>query len=488
MAIFKNKYFVAVIVIKLFLFAFLQYGYLKNEPNNLNSFFYNGKDYTSYINPVINLVDNGTYYEQSDGKKLYAHKAPGMLPIFGIVYGLLGSEKLSLALNLLVFIQLLMECLAACLLVAMANNLFGNNRINWLVVILNGMCAYVSFYTHQTTSEALTTCFIIFAFYFFERYYSLKGMKYLFFSGVFIAWAIFFRPISGVIFIPFLILIFTEDKSLFFTHFLKKIKLSVILVFTFLLFDGIWVVRNYNTLNRIIPFDICLENFAKPQFRSILALITSWGGNNQAWIDKSEASWFFATDYNKPSSEIELEQYHFPKHVIALIGVKKLEELRYLHNTSYTKADSLNYLKFEKEIVSKCATYITEYKSKHSIRYYFTSGFRCLKTLLFPKQTFSLSYTANTIAQKLIRVFFYLEYYFVLLLFIASLFIFFKSKDKFVLAMIATILAVVFVYTFLYKQTENRYLITVFPLMTVLASYAINQYYLKFSTLFQNKN
>ena len=53
--------------------------------------------------------------------------------------------------------------------------------------------------------------------------------------------------------------------------------------------------------------------------------------------------------------------------------------------------------------------------------------------------------------------------------------------------MIATILAVVFVYTFLYKQTENRYLITVFPLMIVLASCAVNQYYQKLMTLFQNK-
>ena len=59
--------------------------------------FYNGKDYTSYINPVINLVDNGTYYEQSDNEKLYAHKAPGMLPVFGIVYALVGNGNLNLA-------------------------------------------------------------------------------------------------------------------------------------------------------------------------------------------------------------------------------------------------------------------------------------------------------------------------------------------------------------------------------------------------------
>ncbi len=485
---FKSKYLVVVVILKLLLFAFIHYGYLKNEPNNMTGVFYNGKDYTSYISPVINLIDNGTYYEQSDTKKLYAHKAPGMLPIFGIIYFLTGSANIGLALNLLVLVQLLAECLAAYLLVVLANNLFKNNRINWLVVVLNGLCAYVSFYTHQTTSEAFVTCFIIFAFYFFERYYATQSINYLFFSGFFIAWSIFFRPVRCVIFIPFTYLIFTGIGSSFFNHLVKKIKLTLLLAFTFLLFDGIWISRNYMQLNRIIPFDICLENFGTPQFRSMLALITSWGGNNQTWIDKSEANWFFASDINKPSSEAELETYHFPKHVVQLLGTKKLEELRYLNRISSDKKDSANYLKFENELESKCKIYIDKYKANYSIQYYFISGFRCLKSLLFPKQTFSLSFTSNSLFEKVIRITFFLQYYFILLIFIVSLVSLYKLKNKIITAMVCTILLVIVVYTFLYKQTENRYLISVFPLVIVAASYGIYNYYGKFRSLINSKD
>src|SRR4051812_1657087 len=109
-----RRFFVYALLIKSVIFILFAFLFNRSNPqNNINYIFEYSRDYRSYIDPGVNLVDHGEYFELESGKKLYAHKMPGMLPIFAPLYLALGFKQ---ALTMLIIIQFLLDCLCCVLL------------------------------------------------------------------------------------------------------------------------------------------------------------------------------------------------------------------------------------------------------------------------------------------------------------------------------------------------------------------------------------
>jgi|LakMenEpi03Aug12_release.lakeMendotaPanAssembly.Ray.scaffolds.fasta_scaffold00072_33 hypothetical protein len=469
----KAKYFLFALGIKILMYCFLYLGLVKENNPYLVGLNYAYKDFGSYIGPPANLVNDGTYYEYNEKGKLYAYKTPGTLPLYGPMYYFFGEYK---AQNLLILTQILLEGIAAYLLIIIADFLFKNKRINWMVLILNGISAYVSYYTIQTTSECLTTSFLIFTIYFLIRFYQNYSLKDLFWCGFFAAWAYFMRPVSILIFLPIIIVVYSTVKRRGF-NFVNFIKACLIVSVTFMVSETAWIYRNYKLLGEFVPVDQSQKQFGSPSMQAMFKLITSWGGNNQAWIEKGEAHWFFQYPYNETVTQNEMIFHCFPKHVLETIPADSLNEIKSNFLViNGKKLDSIS-TPISNKIISKCNYFTAKYKSEHLFRYHFSSRLRVLALFLFPKQTFNLTYHQPDMLSKLIRLFFLVHYYFILLIFIIGLV--FLRPNFISRNLLLFILSVIILYSVVMRLSENRYLVTVFPIITMFSCYTINQLLIK---------
>lgn len=427
------------------------------------------KDFGSYIGPPANLVNDGTYYEYNEKGKLYAYKTPGTLPLYGPMYYFLGEYK---AQNLLILTQILLEGIAAYLLIIIADYLFRNKRINWLVLILNGISAYVSYYTIQTTSECLTTCFLIFTIYFLIRFYQNYSLRDLFWCGFFAAWAYFMRPVSILIFLPIMIVIYYTTRKHGFSL-INFTKAALIVSVIFIVSESAWIYRNYKLLGEFVPVDQSQKQFGSPSMQAMFKLITSWGGNNQAWIEKGEAHWFFQYPYSENITTEEMNFHCFPTHVLETIPADSLNALkRNFLLINGKKLDSV-LTPISNQIIAKSNYYTAKYKSEHFFHYHFFSRLRVLALFLFPKQTFNLTYHQPDLISKLIRLFFLAHYYFILLIFILG--VTFLQPNLISRNLLLFIFSLIILYSVVMRLSENRYLVTVFPLITMFSCYTINQ-------------
>src|SRR5688572_25657990 len=119
-----RKIFWWALFIKTIQFVVFAFAFYKNQPSGkvYNFIFSESNDYGSYTLPSQNLVDHGAYYEvDRDGKKLYAHKMPGMVPIYAPLYMLLGTKG---ALTVLVVLEFLADVISVCLLAYIVQFIF----------------------------------------------------------------------------------------------------------------------------------------------------------------------------------------------------------------------------------------------------------------------------------------------------------------------------------------------------------------------------
>jgi hypothetical protein len=471
---FKKYFFYALIIKGLFflLFAFL---FNKNagEDDNINFIFAFSNDYGSYIEPSVNLVDHGEYYENYSEhgvpKKLYAHKMPGMMPVFAPLYAFFGFRW---GLTVLVLIQYVIDALCCVLLAKTAMRILRDSRVFFITFFLYTFSSIVSVTSHFALSESLCTAFSIISLYFMTEG---KTKQNFLFGGIFATCSVFLRPTSILLFVflPLLIKPEASDKS-----WVKKILMnkSNILIFLlpFIVAESAWILRNYKTLNRFIPYDICIENAAPKGTLSVLELVKAIGGDLQSWNPDSEMRWFSIPgsdnyDINYANS------YPFPPYVEK--GGISLDELKNLRNHYYRYLDSTTTIqenfKEEKRLELLSKSLALKFKSNAPWSYYLFAPLRTFKTLLFIKRPCGFSFRSNGLLEKLVRGWHFICYYIPLLLFIFGLvWVFFKKNRNSMILFLMCFLHML-LYGFIFRYSENRYLVPIYPYLVIIASGSI---------------
>src|SRR4051812_36913338 len=199
-----------------------------------------GGDSNSYIQPIENLLTNGSYYDD--------YRMPG----YGWLYFVLRLMlPMTGALNMMVIIQLILSAISVYVLALIARKIFQRDSCFYVCFFLYLISTFVSLYDYQLLTESFCTSALIFSTYFLLTANEAKGKLLL--SGLFLTWSIFLRPVMAPILLIFGIYFFFKIER-------KKTgpsssqwsKLFVFMI-PLILIDGSWVLRNYCKYKEVIP-------------------------------------------------------------------------------------------------------------------------------------------------------------------------------------------------------------------------------------------
>lgn len=439
----------------------------------------NTADSPDYYQPVERLIKGEGYAmrigDENDPDvvriKPWAFRMPGLLPIYGPLYVLFGSEW---GRFFVILIQFVLELLSIFLLAQTAERIFSGIKFFYaclLLYILNNM---VSVYTFYATSEAFCISLFIISFYFLFKYIKSGGAKNLVFCGLFIGWAIFFRPVM-IIFTPVYAVMLLRHIRESGTFTFREVAIRFIQLFSvFILADSIWVARNYKVFHRFIPLNGDFSAVASKQELALYKLIVAWGGDIQDW-NPGEGRWFI-----KPSNSTtrkydgEFQKTDpFSSYIFTpdynLDSLKKFRSIYWKAFGYEVPKDSIRY--YKNKFVTTSDFYLSSFKKNKPLHYYLLSKLRHAGNFIFIRRPYGLPFIQNNLSNKLIRVCSVLYYYFILLLGVIGIVMVWRKKDEaFVKLFSLGVLLFIAVHSY-FGYIEFRYFLPMYPILTLFASF-----------------
>jgi len=477
-----KKYFLYALLIKAVLFFAFVFSFNKDHKDrNINYIFHYTSDYKSYIMPAVNLIDLGTMYEGEGQpeKKLYAHKMPGLVPIFAPLYYFFGF---SWGISFFVIIQFSIDALCCVLLGKIALRIFNDKHAFYIAFFLYAFSSIVSVSTHFAVSELFCTSFCILTVYFILFG---KNKRNLLLAGLFATWAIFLRPMSILLlFCLPLFLALDQDQKFSFKQLFKN-RVSVLLVLLpFTIFESLWIARNFKVMKAFVPAETVMQTFGTPGMKAIFSMLLDMGGDLQSWNPDSEMLWFCsypgAQLYNKEYADSNPFQPNLAK-----AGIQ-LQELRFLRSMYGMYCDSAvpqaTKQQLESGIILVSKSISIRFKTNAPFYHHVVAPLRTLKTLVFIKRPYGFVFATNGLLEKGIRRWHFICYYLPLILFFPVFFRAVRKKNNQILIVAFFVFLHVFAYGFILRLSENRYLVPVYPFL-ILGAVAtiiyINQFFVQ---------
>ena len=416
-------------------------------------------DSEGYLLPFENLIKTGSYTPD--------YRMPG----FGVLYyPLILVFSKAIACNILIIIQLLLSSLSVYALALTVKKLFKSNTLFYLSFFIYTTSIFSSIQDPVLISESLTTSTLILSIYFFTRYFDEYKVKELIFSGTFLTWTTFLRPIFAPLFLVLFVLAIAV---------LVRSKKRIISAFLFLLpiiiTDGAWMVRNYIDYKKIAPLTktVYFPWIENSHLKSEIEFIQSWGGAIWFVDPKAEISWF---NNNTPctfGTGAKSDSVPFPAYIY----------------TSQFNADSLKVLKnmisgmtgnyglsvqenadYQNIVIEKFNRYTLSERKENPYIYYIKSNEKRLNALLFNIHPVTKLYINNTISK------FYNTYYYIILcLGFIGILLMLPLIFKLSLSSIIPAIPVftILIHAVVIRENENRYLIPAYPFIIICAGYCI---------------
>ncbi|MBL7922963.1 MAG: hypothetical protein JNL88_02065 [Bacteroidia bacterium] len=432
---------------------------------------YDGGDASSYIEPIENYIANGVYFDD--------YRMPGYGALYYLLRLFLVQEW---ALNALIILQVLLSAVSVYVLGLVALKTFRKQVMFYLVFFLYGISTYVSIYDIALLTESLCVSSLIFSVFFLLS----AGKRDLFISGFFLTWCVFLKPAMFPLFILFAGYLLVKDRKITWNILQYNWSRVFIFLLCFATLDGIWILRNYEKYDRIIPltksryYTEFETSFMKPLF----VFMNSFGGSIVFWEPGSEITFFLPLgDFVKKKVDVELPQeiYTSTFNRDSLLRIKEMIRLSVSDTISdFRKAE------IEKELSSRLTLYANSIREERPYLYYIGSRIRVMKSFFVHSGTYNLflkaSFELNK-AELLIKIFYSLLYVFVILFgFAGSLLLLFKGMRKpeyFLMAGIALYVALAF--PLILKLDEYRYLVPGYPFLLLASAYLTLGFYAYFS-------
>lgn len=365
----------------------------------LTLYFYGG-DANDYIDPVENLLEKGKYYFGYDN---YAGRMPGFAAVY-LPFRLFFNKHI--ALNLVIVTQTILNCLSALFIFLLCLDISKNMKISFFCYLLFTIGSYISIYNNHILTESIAFSSLIFAIFHLNKFLKKRSNYNLILSGLFICWLIFLRPymiITLILFVLILIIILYKEK-----YSQSKI-ISSILIFVapFVLFDGLWIIRNAYYSSKFIPLQSSLQKGASKEntiiTNELRSFICSFGGDFIPWHPESEGMWFQSrnfinqNNFKLPSDNIFPEKIFSEKLTIDTLKYAKKMYLNYWKTNNYNSSN---------EAIRIFGNFRENYKGKFPLDFYFISRLKILKRFLIHPYTYMLpySYENSNIVLKLYKI------------------------------------------------------------------------------------
>ena len=434
------------------------------QPYYSGTFACHSYDSSSYIDPIENLLAEGVYEDD--------YRMPG----YGWVYFLLRLIfSQGNALSALVLLQLLLSVISVYVLALLAHHVFKHICYFYLTFFLYLISSYVSLYDYVLLTESFCTSSIIFSVYFLITGYNEKGK--LLISGSFLTWAIFLRPIVFPILLIFVVYVFITNRkdNPGLTY---KWSRSFVFMIPFLIFDGMWLIRNYckyeviAPLTRSIYYSKIEQSFEAPLFH----FMNAFGGSIVHWEPGAEITFFVPLSTSiKKKIEVILPSYIYTSkfNYDSLLIVKR--EIRELRNDSIPEKEKKA---LTQKVKLQLDSYTASIRQEKPFLYYVSSRFKVFKRFFIHSGTYNLfikaSYELGK-AELVVKVFYSLFYLFVLVSgFAGNIWLFIKGfKNVTYQLLMVTGLYFALVFPFVFKLDEYRYFVVGYPFFILASVYTL---------------
>ncbi|MCX8080334.1 MAG: glycosyltransferase family 39 protein [Bacteroidia bacterium] len=420
-------------------------------------------------------MDRGEYSYISGDKKIYALRLPGFVPIYAPLYALFGRNT---ACVIMVFINFISDMLIVYLIYLICKMIFNSFNLIIFASYISALSPFISFNVHYVTTEVFSTFTVISGIYFLLRFYSDKNIYNAFFAGLFLCWSFFLRPAN---------IIFIFTSTLFIAYvirnkdFFKQIFYISIFLSSFLVFESLWVIRNYFQTNKIICINTHKEDFHQ-ELITLYDLVISLGGDIQPWNKNSLVNWFLppsgaTTDENFQQSN-PFEKYLFTSkyNLDSLIEYRKIFRSYYTVQSPAEKDSVLQLLK------QKTKTYLNAFKEEVPwyIKFYLKT--RLTLKFLFVKQVYQSPFIKLNLFNKLNKLYALIMDYLNIISFILfSLFvlknIFNSSYNICLKYLILTSWLFILFHSFGVGYIEHRYLCNIYPVFFIASGWASSLIY-----------
>ena len=424
-------------------------------------------DDSSYLNPIDNLLAHGVYSPD--------FRMPGYGAFYLLFRFILTPPA---ACNALIVLQVILASLSVYYLALTAKNIFKSDTLFYITFYLFILCPYSNFFDAYIASESLCASLLIFGVYFFTRYFKENKTNYLLFAGLLLTWVMFIRPVFGGVLVICCVLIIFQKQTVL------NIKTKQVFLFLipFLLFEGLWIARNYEAHKKLIPFTTTgafYPNAANSYLEPLFEFAQSWGGACSITQKTVDLDWF---------------HYYYP-------GMPPIPHYDSLPDNIYTSAfnkDSLLRLKgmiialqkpaidsntivlYQHQLRLKLNAYQQSEKREKPIQYFILAPLKMMGVMLAGPVTRDYLNRGQSVPfiGKLIIVFDYFIYTLIILTGLAGiiLLIFKNNKQNKLLLIISAIpLYTLLVHPFLFRFFDSRFLLPTFPFMIVCGAYVISK-------------
>ncbi len=462
-------------------------------------------DSPSYTDPIENLLATGQY---SPDRRL---------PGFGIIY-LFFRLFLSYTAtyNTIVIIQLVVSSVGVYCLALLARFVLKSDRAFYLTFYMYLICNYSNYYDICLMTESLSSSFLIFGTWYFALYFYPKDqsaakqkLKFLFFSGLFLTWTFFLRPVF--------VLILPIYGVILLLHSIKNkvpfIRPLLIYALACIVIDGAWIIRNYKVYDKFIPLS---KDFYYPYVEysymgHMQSFVQTWGGAIDLPDPHSAFSWFGGILFPGEPEANKYKHDSIPGYVYTpafnrdslyklraevreFIAMQKpaVDSFYVSKDSDWNKAFSILYqpLKpvstqaaaLQNEIDNTFDRYTNSIKKEHPFLYYVRSRITLLRKFLFENNEAFLTRGQIPGMKKLLSLFFHTYYYFILFLGIAGIVMLtWKGlrNNMFLLLLCIIPAYTILIHPFL-RSADNRYLLPAWPFLIACAAYFILTVYSKF--------
>lgn len=431
--------------------------------------FNEGGDTYSYYPPIESFVDGNGYGS--------ACRMPGLLPVYAPLYYCLGKEP---AREVIVVLQFLLSVISVYVLAIIAQRIFRSRAAFVIAFLLYAISSFVSLWDLFGMADSFSTSFIIFSVYFFLSYLERRAWKAMFWSGIFIAWAIFLRPISGLL-LPLGAVFILLDAFQHKHAFRKTLGIGLLFLTPFMGCESAWIARNFSKEHAFIPLQDAQENcfgwsaYAKPM-AAIRSLLIDWGENMVYW--ESPTAEFFENAYHHNQDPRNFNPFKASRFFSSAYNLDSLLVLRanYLLAKDPSVGDSMHQL-YSARVIRSANAFRQSYRYEHPWLTHVVNPNRLLLKCLFrsgfPKwRPLDAFVKMNVVYRSLFKCFVLL---FNLMSFLGLAGLLLVCYKKQVLPMLVGIIPLAFlvVLVYLLGWIELRYLVPVYPFLVLFAAYVL---------------
>jgi hypothetical protein len=428
-----------------------------------DSDFYYQEDTYSYTQAAKDIVNHGSYKTSLDAENYSTGRTPTYSIFIALVY-LISGKNMDIAMQLIIWIQVLLDAVCILLLYSISHNIFKSQRLGLVAAGLYAIYPFIIFRTPIIASESLGIILLIASLYFFVKD---KKHNYLI-SGILIGAAILCKiQIAAIIPFMFLYLIITKFQNL-----KKQWVYPVLFLIGFSIVYIPWPIRNYFTTGELIltlrlsgeyesigsdvvafkQYINTVQPGLEPQFTQLIE------GKHVDWPKKCYLSY---------EDSVKLRQVEY---LSQNCGSGFSKYINYWNKDNYRMPDSLSCNKEISDIFSELRE---KQISKYPIDYKLWVPLGNLKTALLKT---SLHYSSNTLIRVIAVSLFVLR---TVLLLLGLIGLFFMIRRRIFFWSVITGLFVLLYYyvCFVTRNIEMRYLLPADILMLIPAAFLITMLY-----------